>query len=214
MLDAHGSYVPARASFSDDVTLARHLAAEGARVGFLDGSRVIQVRAYDGLREMWREWGRSFDLKDATSRARGWMDVLLVWLVQALPLPVLVLMALCTGGHVWSANAWPDMPRWLQVALLTVNGTALLVRLSMLSALRGSYAVRGIAYWCSWLADGAAAYRLTLSMVRTPTAWRGRRYPPLGIRRERPAYRYLVDAPVVAAARQSMTHHAQHVCSY
>lgn len=178
VLEAHGGYAAARGSFSDDVTLARHLAAEGARVGFLDGSRIIQVHAYDGLREMWREWGRSFDLKDATSRARGWMDVLLVWLVQALPLPVLVLMALCTGGHAWGASAWPDMPHWLQVALLTVNGTALLVRLSMLSALRGSYAVRGIAYWCSWLADGAAAYRLTLSMARTPRAWRGRRYPP------------------------------------
>ena len=37
LLVRHGGYAPARASFSDDVTLARHLASRGARVGFLDG---------------------------------------------------------------------------------------------------------------------------------------------------------------------------------
>ncbi|HUQ80605.1 MAG TPA: glycosyltransferase family 2 protein, partial [Gemmatimonadaceae bacterium] len=35
-----GGYGPARASFSDDVTLARDYAARGYRVGFLDGSRL------------------------------------------------------------------------------------------------------------------------------------------------------------------------------
>ena len=38
LLDREGGYAPARASFSDDVTLARHLATRGARVG-CDGTR-------------------------------------------------------------------------------------------------------------------------------------------------------------------------------
>ena len=94
LLTRHGGYAPARASFSDDVTLARHLAARGARVGFLDGSHVIGVTSYSSLSEMWREWGRSFDLKDATSRSRRWLDVALVWSVQALPLPMLVVLGI------------------------------------------------------------------------------------------------------------------------
>ncbi|HMS02786.1 MAG TPA: glycosyltransferase, partial [Gemmatimonadaceae bacterium] len=39
VLEANGGYAPARASWCDDVTLARHIAARGGRVGVLDGSR-------------------------------------------------------------------------------------------------------------------------------------------------------------------------------
>lgn len=176
VLERHGGYAPARLSFSDDVTLARHLAARGTRVGFLDGSRIIAVRSYASLREMWREWGRSFDLKDATPRWRRWPDLLLVWAVQALPLPVIVLvLALLLAGRVA-----PEATMLAQ-ALLLVNGSALLVRLMMLVALRGSYAERGLPYWGSPLADLPAAWRLTLSTLRTPRRWRGRSYSGLVI---------------------------------
>jgi dolichol-phosphate mannosyltransferase len=67
----------------------------------------------------------------------------------------------------------------LHGALVAVNGVALAVRLGMLAALSGSYAQRGAPYWLSWLFDGAAAWRLTLSTLRRPTAWRGRGYTPL-----------------------------------
>lgn len=167
LLEANGGYSSARASFSDDVTLARYLAARGARVGFLDGSEIIRVRSYASLREMWREWGRSFDLKDATPRWDRWMDVLLVWSVQALPLPLLV--------AVWLL--WPlSSLGFIASLLVIVNAMALLVRVMMLGTLRGSYAVRGAAYWCSWLADIAAVIRLTISTARTPRSWRGREY--------------------------------------
>ncbi len=178
VLEQHGGYGAARASFSDDVTLARHFAAQGARVGFLDGSRIIQVCAYSGLREMWREWGRSFDLKDSSSRLHGWMDVLLVWMAQALPLPVLLVLLACVLGGSPNAPV-ASWPAWLVLGGVVVNAVALFVRFAMLFALRESYAVRGISYWLSWLFDAAAAYRLTLSMARRPTAWRGRRYPPV-----------------------------------
>jgi dolichol-phosphate mannosyltransferase len=64
-------------------------------------------------------------------------------------------------------------------ALLLVNGVALLVRLMMLTALRGSYAARGWPFWLSFVSDIAAAWRLTLSTARTPTRWRGRQYDTL-----------------------------------
>jgi dolichol-phosphate mannosyltransferase len=168
LLVQHGGYAPARRSFSDDVTLARHLAARGARVGFLDGSRIIAVRSYQSLGEMWREWGRSFDLKDATSRRRRWLDLLLVWSVQAMPLPVLLAIASTRAWHMPAARA-----------LLFVNVLALSVRLMMLVALRGSYAKRGAPFWLSWLADIPAAWRLTVSTLRVPRKWRGRGYASL-----------------------------------
>ena len=175
VLEANGGYAPARASWCDDVTLARHIAARGGRVGFLDGSRVIDVRAYTSLGEMWREWGRSFDLKDATPVWRRWFDVALVWGTQALPLPVLLVLAV-TGGAPWLLS--PE--RWgAGEALAVVNASALLARLLMLGALRNSYAERGWPFWLSFLADIPAAIRLTLSTARPPKAWRGRAFQAL-----------------------------------
>ena len=174
LLERYGGYAPARASFCDDVSLARHLASHGARVGFLDGSRIIQVSAYVSLAEMWREWGRSFDLKDATPAWRRWVDVALVWSAQALPVPMLVVLAaLLAGPGSLTADRSHAM---LLEALVLVNASALFVRMMLLVALRGSYAERGWPFWLSWLSDIAAAWRLTLSTVRTPTRWRGRQY--------------------------------------
>ena len=177
LLEQHDGYASARASFCDDVTLARHLASHGARVGFLDGSHIIQVSAYVSLAEMWREWGRSFDLKDATPTWRRWLDVALVWSAQALPLPMLLVLAAIIGSMGTLA---PDNPQTMLLqALVLVNASALLVRLMMLVALRNSYAERGWPFWLSWLSDIAAAWRLTLSTARTPTRWRGREYDTL-----------------------------------
>lgn len=131
-------------------------------------------RAYTTLGEMWREWGRSFDLKDATPRWRRWLDVALVWAVQAVPAPLLLVLLTLVA---LPGAASPDRMLW--EALVLVNASALLVRLLMLVALRGSYAERGVSYWTSWLADVAAAWRLTLSTARVPRAWRGRQYETL-----------------------------------
>jgi len=175
VLEANGGYAPARASFCDDVTLARHIAANGGRVGFLDGSRVIQVRAYASLGEMWREWGRSFDLKDATPMWRRWFDVVLVWSTQALPIPVLATLAIGGGApELLTPAAWGAGE-----VLAAVNLAALGTRLAMLVALRNSYAQRGWPFWLSFLADIPAAVRLTLSTARQPRAWRGRAYAEL-----------------------------------
>ena len=164
---AHGDgYAPARASFSDDVTLARHYAARGSRVGFLDGSRLYRVRSYASLGQMWREWGRSIDLTDSTRRPRLAADILLLILAQALPLPLLAAVAIgvLTG------------PPTVITSLIAMNGAFLLTRILLLSALRRSYERPGLPFWLSPLADPFAVWRLIRSALGRPTTWRGRRY--------------------------------------
>jgi dolichol-phosphate mannosyltransferase len=185
LLQANGGFSSAKASFSDDVTLARHLAARGARVGFLDGSRIIDVQSYKSMGEMWREWGRSFDLKDGTSSGRRWHDVAFIWLTMALPIPVFVasLCFLIAGLHsnatavanAYAFTAFSNVPVWV-LPIVMVNALLLMMRGILLAAIRHNYAARGWSFWLSWLADIPAAVRLTLSTARRPNAWRGRTY--------------------------------------
>jgi dolichol-phosphate mannosyltransferase len=116
---------------------------------------------------MWREWGRSIDLKDAASRAQQWRDVLIVVCAQGLtPLLALALWAF-----------WPSLPASPARDLLTGLTAALLaIRLLLQVALRGSYQRRGLSWWLSPLADPLAAVRMVLSSVRRPTRWRTRTY--------------------------------------
>ncbi|MDF1503985.1 glycosyltransferase family 2 protein [Roseisolibacter sp. H3M3-2] len=168
ILERHGGYAPARASFCDDVSLARHLARRGARVGFLDGSRLYRVRSYRSAAEAWREWGRSFDLTDAATPARQALDLATVTLAQGLPLPVLLLLGVAAGLGV----ALPPAA----VGLAALNAGLVVVRLLLQVAMRGSYDRRGLPWWGSVTADPVAVVRLWLSTLRRPTAWRGRRY--------------------------------------
>ena len=166
VLLAHGGYTPAKASFSDDVTLARHLASRGVRVGFLDGSRLFVVRSYGSLGQMWREWGRSLDLKDATPRLRLIGEILFLALAQGAPIVVLTLWAL----GVFKAQSAGSL------ALVAVNAILLLIRLSMLGALAGAYERRHWTYWLAPLADPVAVLRILWSSLRRPRTWRGREY--------------------------------------
>ena len=167
----HGGYEAARRSFCDDVTLARHYAALGVRVGFLDGSRLYLVRAYESIGQMWREWGRSLDLRDANSPVRQWGDVVFLLLVQGLP--IFVLLAFLTAELPATTGAAGAL---VARALVAVNGALFLTRVLMLFALRGAYRRPGVAFWLSPLADPLAAWRILLSTVSRPKAWRGRRY--------------------------------------
>ena len=167
VLLAHGGYEPVKASFAEDVSLARRLASRGVPVGFLDGSRLYTVRAYSGLPQMWREWGRSIALRDSVPVVKQWFDIAILFLAQALPLPLSLVIA---GGLV------PLAPSPERTALSWLVGTLLGVRLMMLLAIRGSYARRGVAFWLSPLADPVAWWRIVLSTLRGPTHWRTRRY--------------------------------------
>ena len=183
VLERHGGYAPARASFCDDVSLARHLARRGARVGFLDGSRLYRVRSYASAGEAWREWGRSFDLTDAAGAARQSIDLATVTLAQGLPLLVLAGLAVAAAAGVPLRPADPATApagAWLPAVLLALNLGLVGMRLALQVAMRGSYERRGLAWWASVTADPAAVLRLWLSTLRRPRAWRGRRYEILG----------------------------------
>jgi dolichol-phosphate mannosyltransferase len=166
-------YTSARQSFCDDVTLARYAAAQGAKVGFWDGSLLLKVRMYEGLRETWQEWGRSLDLKDASSRGQVWGDLWFLTSTQALPLLALPgLVAAATQGAV-------TLP--IQLAL-GINASLLAVRFALQWAILTSYDLAQAqghwAFWLSPLADPLAVVRIWLSSLRTPTRWRGRQYDP------------------------------------
>jgi dolichol-phosphate mannosyltransferase len=161
-----GGYAPARASFSDDVTLARHYARLGRRVGFLDGSKLYVVRAYESLGQMWREWGRSIDLRDSTPRGRQLLDALFLVLALGLPVPILGLLA---------ARIITGSPNVVD-ALIAINAAFVVIRVFLLGALVRSYERPGLAFWLSPLADPLAVVRVLLSTARRPRTWRGRTY--------------------------------------
>jgi dolichol-phosphate mannosyltransferase len=161
-------FTSARSSFCDDVTLVRHLAANGARVGFLDGAKVLKVRMYEGAAETWREWGRSLDLKDASSRAQTYGDLWFLMAVQGLPLPLLLLFVSCgvTTPTVLGA--------------LGINLGLVVIRGLLLGAIAPSYDLSKAKgqwlFWLSPLADPLAVLRIGLSSFQQPKQWRGRIY--------------------------------------
>lgn len=173
VLEQLGGYTSAANSFCDDVTLARHAASKGFQVGFLDGAKVIKVRMYEGAAETWREWGRSLDLKDASSFAQLWGDFLLLLMVQGLPLPASVMLSI---GLVLGYS-FPTI-----IAAIGLNLFLLLIRFALLWAIAPSYdrsrkfAPAFWLFWLSPLADPLAVLRIFLSTLRSPTQWRGRFY--------------------------------------
>ncbi|MEL6401203.1 MAG: 2'-O-glycosyltransferase CruG [Cyanobacteria bacterium J06607_6] len=171
LLDRLGGYTVARLSFCDDVTLARHAAQTGAKVGFWDGSQLLKVRMYEGLSETWQEWGRSLDLKDASSTGQIWGDLWFLTCVQALPW--LALPILLAG----LAADQPTLPIQLSLGL---NVSLIAARIALQWAILPSYdlsqAKRRWVFWLSPLADPLAVLRIWLSSLRTPKSWRGRQY--------------------------------------
>ena len=165
---ANGGYSSARRSWCDDVTLARHMARNGARVGFLDGAKIIGVRAYSGIGQMWREWGRSIDLKDGTTPFMQFLDVCFVLLVQGVPLPAL-LVALATGIPA-------PAPGSIGAAFIGLNALLVTIRILLTFGLAGSYAERHWTFWLSFTADPLAAIRIVLSSLKRPRQWRTRQY--------------------------------------
>ncbi|MEM6521833.1 MAG: 2'-O-glycosyltransferase CruG [Cyanobacteria bacterium P01_D01_bin.71] len=171
LLDKLGGYAIARLSFCDDVTLARHAAQTGAKVGFWDGSQLLKVRMYEGLQETWQEWGRSLDLKDASSTRQLCGDLWFLTCVQALPWLVLPIL-------LWGLTSEnPTLPVQLSLGL---NASLIAARIAMQLAILSSYdlsqAPNRWAFWLSPLADPLAVLRIWLSSLRTPKTWRGRQY--------------------------------------
>ena len=149
-----GGFAAAAGHMTDDVALVRALAGAGARVGFLDGSRLVEVDMHDSAAEVWREWGRSLPMADATPPVQQAADLAVVWLAQALPLLRLL------AGRATPAD----------LALLVL-------RAGVVAATAGSYRRPAPLTWAAPLADVPAAARLTWAAVRPVRRWRGRDYP-------------------------------------
>ena len=173
VLDQLGGYKIAANSFCDDVTLARQAARAGFSVGFLDGANLIQVRMYEGFRETWQEWGRSLDLKDATSSSQLWQELWLLLSVQGLPIPLSMLLLGFLGAGYSSLSL---------LAATGLNLFLVLIRFALLWAIAPSYhrikqfSPAALLFWLSPLADPLAVTRIFLSARQNPTQWRGRVY--------------------------------------
>jgi dolichol-phosphate mannosyltransferase len=158
-LERVGGFAAVHDSICEDVTLARRLVSQGEPLGFFEADGLVRVRMYDGWRATWRDWSRSLPMRDRFFGARGWLGLLEVTLVQALPLPLLALLRL-TGRP----------PR----ALLVLNGALLAARLGVLAGTARAYRSRPWSYWLSPLADLPAAIQLIRSALRRHHVWRGR----------------------------------------
>jgi dolichol-phosphate mannosyltransferase len=158
-------YELAKSSFCDDVTLARAAAQRGAKVGFLDGAALMQVRMYTSMAETWREWGRSLDLKDASTPTQTFADCLLLTAVQGLPIPLLIAFLI-----------WQPTPSLFINILFWLNAFLVFIRCLLVFGIRTSYTEVGFWFWLSPLADPFAVIRIWISAFTKPKSWRGRTY--------------------------------------
>jgi dolichol-phosphate mannosyltransferase len=123
---------------------------------------------YEGAAETWREWGRSLDLKDASSRAQTYGDLWFLTAVQGLPMLLALLFALCGVGTPMVLGA------------LGLNVALVVIRVALVGAISPSYDLSGAKgkwlFWLSPLADPLAVLRIGLSSFQRPKQWRGRAY--------------------------------------
>lgn len=181
VLQAVDGYTSAKNSFCDDVTLVRHIARQGWRVGFLDGSQLYRVRMYEGLRETWREWGRSLDLKDASTPLLIAADLWLLSAVQGLPLTIIFTYLIFSINNINNFYIFSNFTEINPVNLLLwLNLLLLLIRTAMNWAIAPAYYLEESLYkwvfWLSPLADPLAFMRIWLSATQRPQLWRGRVY--------------------------------------
>jgi dolichol-phosphate mannosyltransferase len=152
-LDAGGMHRVA-GEVVEDIALARSLAQEGWRVGFLDASDLLTVRMFESFGDAWTGWGRSLALPGVEPRRRQLVDLAVIVFAQTLPLPRLLL----GRGD-----------------LIDVGLAAL--RLGTLVGTRRAYTRTDAPYWLSPLADPLAALAIARGIARRGRqTWRGRSY--------------------------------------
>jgi dolichol-phosphate mannosyltransferase len=143
-----------RGEVVEDIALARRLAADGWRVGFLDASELLTVRMFESFEDVWNGWGRSLALPGVEPRNRQLVDLAVVVLTQVLPIPRL----LTRRGDA------------VDIALAAL-------RLGTLAGTRKAYTRTDPAYWLSPLADPLAAVAIGRGIARRGRqTWRGRSY--------------------------------------
>jgi dolichol-phosphate mannosyltransferase len=151
---AAGGLTSVRAQVVEDLALARSMATAEHRVAFLDASELLSVRMFESLGDTWRGWGRSLALPGIEPRRRQVVDLAVVVLAQALPIPRLIMRR----GDV------------IDLGLAAI-------RMGTLVGTRRAYDRIDLAYWSSPLADPVAAAAIAGGVVRRGRqTWRGRDY--------------------------------------
>ncbi len=159
LLETCGGFACARTSLCEDVTLARTLVAAGHAVGFYEAGDLARVTMYRTWKEAWQNWTRSLPMHDQFSGAQTFVGWLEVALVQALPLP-LCLLLLRKSSHAR--------------ALLWLNVLCFALRLGVLAGSARAYPRRPWTYWLSPLCDLPVALKLASSALQRQHTWRGR----------------------------------------
>ena len=159
LLVAHGAFGIVRTSRCEDVTLARSLVASGTRVGFYEAGDLVSVQMHSGWRDAWENWPRSLTLRDRFARFGGWFGLTEVALVQALPLPLAIVLACVQQTHS-----------------LTFAVAAILacMRIGVLAGSARAYVNRPWTYWLAPLADLPVTVALFAAALRRRHVWRGR----------------------------------------
>jgi dolichol-phosphate mannosyltransferase len=160
-LTACGGFALARDSVCEDVTIARALASYGHTVGFHETDGLAMVEMYEGWWDAWRNWPRSLTMRDRYMGMAGWLRLADLSLAQALPLPLLLPLALMRRAG-WARHA------------VALNLTLLAMRLGVLIGTARVYAYRPWTYWLSPVCDLPVAVRLWQSALRRRHTWRGR----------------------------------------
>lgn len=136
----------------EDVALARYIASVGGRADFLDATDLMLVRPYGSLKEVWSGWGRSIGLRGIEPRWRQLIE------------PV-VLVATVVVPPVRMVRRTADL----------IDVVAMALRFGALVGMRRAYLDRGIAYWCSPIADPIALAAMLNGRATRAPMWRGRR---------------------------------------
>jgi len=151
---ATGGMEPVRGEVVEDLALARRLAGDGRRVGFLDAGELLTVRMFESFGDVWTGWGRSLALPGVEPRRRQLFDLAIVVLVQVIPIPRLLLRRGDVVDIVFAA-----------------------LRLGTLGGTRRAYDRTNAPYWLSPLADPLAAVVIARGIARRGRqTWRGRNY--------------------------------------
>jgi dolichol-phosphate mannosyltransferase len=179
-LEAAGGFTSGQHSLCEDVTVARRVASQGGRVGFMETGDLVDVSMYGGAAEAWRNWPRSLTMRDQYRPGAVAVRLAEVLLVQALPAAVTVAGLVARRDRSrhpalpgLSSNARPAPGRGVAL-LLGVNRALLITRLGVLAGMRRAYVDAPWTYWLSPLLDIPVALRLIESAIRRRHSWRGR----------------------------------------
>jgi dolichol-phosphate mannosyltransferase len=150
----------AQTSLCEDITIVRRLAECGEQIGFYESNGLVDVKMYNSWRETWNNWPRSLPMRDQYFGWRESAALFGVLIVQALPLPTVILGALFQ----------------IPLPILLFAGFFLMIRLGVLCGVARAYPDRPWTFWCSPCADLPVVLRIIQFALRRRHSWRGRTY--------------------------------------